>query len=93
MSFSAVKLSVKHGSSLTEPTLRGEYKGSGAGAVSYTSNNTAVATVDSGTGKVTGKEQRFGKDNGDSGQDLNAFGGCGELRFGGKRQDGGKFGF
>ena len=93
MSFSAVKLSVKYGSSLTEPTLRGEYKGSGAGAVSYTSNNTAVATVDAEQWKSNGEEQRFGKDNGDSGPDLDACVGRGELRFGGERQDGGKFGF
>ena len=57
LSFSPSKLSVKYGSSLTEPTLRGKYNGSGAGAVSYTSNNTAVATVDSGTGKVTVKSK------------------------------------
>ena len=58
LSFSVGKLSVKYGSSVSEPTLRGQVTGSGAGAISYTSNNTArVAVVDANTGdlKINGR--------------------------------------
>ena len=46
--FDRSNLTVQLGSSsISEPTLRGQYNGSGAGAISYTSSNSTVATVDS----------------------------------------------
>ena len=93
LSFSTRKLYVKFGSSVTKPTLSGQVTGSGAGAISYASNNTAVAVVDADTGDLTIKGRGLAKITVVQAKEFNAFGGSFELRFGGERQDGGKFGF
>ena len=49
--FSSSAISVVNGSTVSEPTLTGHTVS--GGAVAYTSNNTAVATVNATTGKIT----------------------------------------